>query len=117
MHRLILSVSYDESLLKTRQAILSQAGYEVLSVNNYAKAVEVCRQKFDLILLGHSIGREDAKAIITELRKHGCDAPVLALLRPGELPFQDITRAVEPDPRVLLEAVEALLQERKAEGA
>jgi hypothetical protein len=38
----ILSISYDQALLVTRQLILEQQGYEVSSAFGFAEAMEIC---------------------------------------------------------------------------
>lgn len=43
MEKHILSVSYDQPLLVTRQLILEQAGYDVSSAFGFAEAMEVCK--------------------------------------------------------------------------
>ena len=54
----ILSISYDGSLLLTRQLLLQQMGHEVFSAEGFSKAYSLCEthgRRFDLIALGHSI--------------------------------------------------------------
>jgi DNA-binding response OmpR family regulator len=110
----ILSISYDSSLLFTRQAMLELAGYEVISAEGFADAIEHCPGDFDLIILGHSIPQKDKRAIVAELHKRGCDAPLLSLLRAGEHKIPEATQGVDPHhPENLLDAVECML----AQGA
>ena len=107
----IFSISYDKTLLQTRHMMLEQAGYDVVSAEGYAEAVESCQGSFDLIIMGHSIPQKDKRAIIAELRKHGCDGPVLSLLRVGEAPIPEAAHGIDPDPRYLLETVKWMLAE------
>lgn len=54
----ILSISYDEQLLGTREALLQHAGHEVVSAEGFSRAFHFCELHnagFDLIVLGHSI--------------------------------------------------------------
>jgi len=84
MKKRVLSVSYDESLLTTRQMLLEQHGVEVRSALGFAEAIHLCRtEKFDLAILGHSIPLEDKKLIVDQLREV-CRTPILALRRPNE---------------------------------
>src|SRR6184192_807346 len=46
----ILSISYEQSLLLTREMLLSDAGFEETSARTHRDALECCRKsKFDLI--------------------------------------------------------------------
>ena len=92
----ILSISYDLTLLQTREIMLNQAGYEVVSAEGFAEAIEHCSGNFDLIIVGHSIPQKDKRAIIGELHRQGCNAPVLSLLRSGEHRIPEAARAIEP---------------------
>jgi CheY-like chemotaxis protein len=87
MAKRILSISYDKALLLTRQLLLTELGYEVVSAEGFAEAWEKCEdlEPFDLVIIGHSIPPKDKERIIEHLKKH-CDSPVLALLRPYEAP-------------------------------
>jgi DNA-binding response OmpR family regulator len=106
----ILSISYDSSLLFTRQAMLEMAGYEVVSAEGFADAIERCPAEFDLIILGHSIPQKDKRAIVAALHEHGCDAPLLSLLRQGENKIPEADHAVDPHhPHDLLDAVQWIL--------
>ncbi len=110
----ILSISYDQALLATRQLLLEKAGYEVTSAIGFAEALEISDAHFDLIIMGHSIPQKDKRAIIAELRKHGCHSPVLSLLRFGERPIPEAADGVDPyDPERMLEKVKSLLTNQK----
>jgi hypothetical protein len=81
--RKILSISYDRTLLTTRELILAAAGYKVRSVLGLEAALaESGRNDFDLVIVGHSISLEDRSKILRRVRK--CSkAPILALWRLG----------------------------------
>jgi DNA-binding NtrC family response regulator len=111
--RRILSVSYDQSLLLTREMLLTVAGFEATSVKTLRDALECCRNgRFDLIIVGHSIPKEDKQDIVQQLRKLS-SAPVLSIRRHGEEPLPDATHSVDSieGPTGLLEAVERALHE------
>jgi len=111
----ILSISYDPSLLFTRQAMLQLAGYEVVSAEGFADAIDHCSGHFDLIIMGHSIPQKDKRAIVASLHEHGCDAPLLSLLRHGEHKIPEATRSADPqDVDGLLDTVKEMLTERAA---
>ena len=108
----ILSISYDPSLLFTRQALLQLAGYDVVSAEGFADAIEHCTGDFNLIILGHSIPQKDKRAIVASLHEHGCDAPLLSLLRDGEQKIPEATRSADPqDVELLLSTVKEMLSE------
>ena len=107
----ILSISYDLTLLRTREMMLSQAGYEAVSAEGFTAALEHCSGTFDLIILGHSIPQKDKRVIVAELHDRGCDAPLLSLLRTGEQPIPEATVGVDPsNPQQLLDAVDSILR-------
>ena len=80
----ILSISYDKALLHTRAMMLSREGFEVESAVGFTAAIRACEtEKFDLVIMGHSIPTEDKAAIVKQL-KAVCATPILALRRPNE---------------------------------
>ena len=106
----ILSISYDPSLLRTRQLMLEMAGYDVVSAEGFADALEHCTGRFDLVIVGHSIPQKDKRAIVAELHQRGCDAPLLSLLRPGEGKIPEATYGIDPFlPEQLLTSVKWIL--------
>jgi DNA-binding response OmpR family regulator len=112
MSKRILSISYDLSLLWTRQLLLEQLGYDVLSAEGFAQAwaaAEDRKNRFDLIILGHSIPPNDKQAIVTHMRD-SCDCPILALLRPYESPVAEAAMSIDAgDPSAFLNAVRTIL--------
>jgi CheY-like chemotaxis protein len=105
----ILSVSYDATLLRTRQLLLESRGYVVTSAEGYVEAISKCSSgNYDLLIIGHSIPHADKKAIVTEAKQHG-SLPVLALLRVNEPELENASESVDVlRPEVLLDAVERL---------
>ncbi len=92
----ILSISYDPLLLKTRQHLLEQRGYAVVSAEGFTEAIERCEAgKFDLVVMGHSIPHRDKEALF-ELIQRYCPAPVIALLRTGEEPLRGAAGSADP---------------------
>jgi len=111
MAKRILSISYDASLLWTRQLMLQQMGYQVVSAEGFVAALEACEApmvNFDLAILGHSIPAKDKERIISHFRQH-CKAPILALLRPHEGAMQNADRSIDPEPEKLIAAVREIL--------
>ena len=113
MAKRILSISYDSSLLWTRQLVLRQLGYEVVSALGFTEAWEACEApdaNFDLVVLGHTVPTKDKDQMIAHLRQHG-DCPILALLRPHEGTLQSADRSVVSDADALVAAVREMLGE------
>ncbi|HET9283435.1 MAG TPA: hypothetical protein VFR24_15885 [Candidatus Angelobacter sp.] len=110
MSKRILSVSYDVSLLATRQLMVELKGYKVTSSLGFTAALEQCRNAgFDLFILGHSIPVKDKQALIQTF-KENCPAPVLSLERTGEERVS-CDFHVSPDrPEELLEKVATIIR-------
>ena|SRR5919108_6097097 len=107
----ILSVSYDEPLLRTRELILRQHGYDVVSALGFTPALKQCEQsgnRFQLFILGHSIPHSDKEALIAAFRAH-CRAPVVALTRRGERQVEGADFQIEPEPQQIVELVARLI--------
>ena len=84
----ILSISYDEALLHTRELLLFREGFEVESAVGFSAAIDACKKRdFDLVIMGHSIPAQDKATIIKQLRAM-CSTPILALRRPNEYPLK-----------------------------
>lgn len=94
----ILSVSYDELLLRTRHLILEREGYDVVSSLGFDDSVEHCRRNdFDLFILGHSIRHSDKQQLVEPFR-HECPAPIISLRRLDEPPVSDCRLLHRPRP-------------------
>ncbi len=90
-------VSPDVSLLLTRKLLLEQMGFEVVSAEGFEVACDACEaenEKFDLVVLGHSIPRQDKERIITGVRRK-CRSPILALLMAHESSVRGADRSVD----------------------
>jgi DNA-binding response OmpR family regulator len=113
MSKRIFSVSYDTSLLATRQMLLEQKGYTVTSALGFSKAIDLCRQShFDLFILGHSIPNTDKVHLIKTFRE-SCPAPVLSLERHGEDRVSTDFHASPDDPHQFLRVVDDILAGRE----
>lgn len=116
MAKRILSISYDRSLLWTRQLLLEQLGYSVVSAEGFSQAWEAAEKTkpgFDLIILGHSIPPDDKKVIVGRMSAT-CDCAILALLRPFESPVAEATMSIDAgDPNAFLNAVRKILKDRE----
>jgi DNA-binding response OmpR family regulator len=105
----ILSVSYNEALLRTREMLLQHDGHSVVSALGFTDAVERCKDgNYGLFILGHSIPEKDKRELIRVFRAH-CSAPILGLQRPGENASDQADDHIDPnDIEALLNAVRRL---------
>jgi DNA-binding response OmpR family regulator len=109
----ILSVSYDEALLNSRQLILESHGYRVTSAWGFQSAVHACQHgNFDLFILGHSIPGTD-KAELVKIFRSRCSAPVIALQRGNEPKVEGADFHSDTEPKVLLDLVTQILRPAK----
>jgi DNA-binding response OmpR family regulator len=117
MSKRILSISYDRALLWTRELLLEQLGYEVVSAEGFAQAWEAAengKSHFDLIILGHSIPPKDKNVIVRRMRD-SCSCPILALLRPYESAVPEAALSIDAgDPQAFLQAVREMLEGKGA---
>jgi DNA-binding response OmpR family regulator len=108
MKKRVLSISYDDAILKTRQLILEQAGFEIVSAWGFSNAMEYCEKgDFDVVLIGHSLPPDDKTALVKVLRRH-CDRPVISVRRSGQHtkhPAADYSIAADDGPEALVKVV------------
>ena len=103
----ILSISYDEMLLRTRDLLLTDAGHVVTSAFGYHEGVEKSVvDKFDMVIVGHSIPQKDKLDFIAKFRESNPEAAVIALTRAGEPRVHEVDYYVNPgDPEELLRSI------------
>ncbi len=108
----ILSVSYDETLLRTRELMLKGVGYKVTSAFGNHECQIACRKggSFDLLIMGHSIPKKDKLDMIRFFRGFNPNALVIALTRAGESRLVEVDAYLNPgDPEELIRAVSRTL--------
>jgi hypothetical protein len=110
----ILSITYNESLQRTRQMILDKAGFDAISALGFVEAQSLCAQgPFDLVIVGHSIPVADKLALL-KFAKEGCGAVTLCLRRPNGPVLSEADYSTDrSDPEGLVEAVKLALGSRK----
>jgi CheY-like chemotaxis protein len=111
----ILSVSYDRNLLATRQLLLEQQGYSVVSAEGFIQALERCQQgSYDLVVIGHSIPVSDKQGLLDAIDRH-CGVPVISLIRQSEPDLPGVAAEIDPhDPKAFMAAVKRILATRGA---
>jgi len=99
----ILSVCYDNPVLRTRHMLLESRGYQVVSSLLLSESLEYCKRgNFDLFLLGHSIPHPDKLQLVTIFRQQS-PAPIVSFRRSaGEQLVRGADYHIEPDPERLL---------------
>jgi CheY-like chemotaxis protein len=107
----ILSISYDTTLLQTRELLLTGKGHNVVSALGFQRGAEACQGSgFDLFILGHSIPQEDKLDLIRRFRETNPAVPVIALTHPHESPLKEVDRYLDPgDPAELLRSLAFLI--------
>ena len=109
MKKRILSISYDESILKTRHYIFEQAGFEVASAFGFSDALNQCKEgRFDVVVLGHTLPPQDKTALVSVLRD-SCGCPIVSIRKPGQSRHPEADYSVEASEGP--EAVLAMLRE------
>jgi DNA-binding response OmpR family regulator len=110
----ILSISYDQALLQTRELMLSREGFEVESAVGFSAAVHACENgKFDLVIVGHSIPTADQTFILKQVKALS-NASILALRRPHDGPLEIAEYNLDPDdPERFLNYVKEITNHRR----
>jgi len=112
----ILSVSYDEVLLKTRALLLEYQGYEVVSCHEFDTALTHCKEGgFDLLILGHSIPDSDKQKFFQAFRQT-CRGSIISLCRSTETSIEGSDFQIDPDPERLLKLVDEVIRQRPSQS-
>lgn len=116
MSKLILSVSYDESLLKTRHALLDRGGYAVTSALGFEEAVAKCKAgAFDLFIMGPSIPDADKGKLIKAFRSKSA-SPIFSLWQRNEqIASTADYLAFSDNPEALLKGIATIFATRAAQ--
>ena len=115
---LVLSIGFDQALLKTRNLVLQSAGYIVESASSLKEAIDRFQSgDFDLILLCYSIPRQDRGRLTTFFRQSGSRTPIVSIAgAPGE--HDRVANAtLEDDPKKLLAGIRDVLMKAEETSA
>jgi len=107
----LLCISYDESLLRTRQLLFEQEGYEVTSAFGYVEGLEHCRAgHFDVAFIGHSVPHVDKASLAYEFGAHN-EGFIVATTLLGEDPIDRVQFLPSSvGPKMVIDAIRNLLQ-------
>ena len=112
LQTLILNVSYDQSLLDSRELVLCSVGYAVESTSSIEDALRRFRARhFHAVLIGHSVPERDRRHFISLIRQHNPSVPVVFVsneCEPIDDPSADITTVNHPER--LLESMSVALR-------
>ena len=106
----ILSLSEDPQLGPLRASVLRHAGFQVTHPRGKSEIRDcVDSGAFDLLILGHSLGVEYARDLVSRFREKNPAAKVLAVAQTDLLPIRadKVIRAID-GPEVLIAAVDEL---------
>ncbi len=77
---IILVIDDDTSIRSTFEWLLSDAGYEVITAENYSEALEkIDETAFDMIFMDVILGKESGIEILREIRKRKIVIPVIMM--------------------------------------
>jgi CheY-like chemotaxis protein len=108
---LILSISQDPALLDTRNTVLRSAGHVVESSHSIKQAIQQFRGgDFDLVLLCHSIPKQDRDRLTCLIRASGSHTPVVSIAGNADQPYDDfVDVTLQSNPRKLLRGIKHIL--------
>jgi hypothetical protein len=107
----VLSVSEDERLLRPRESVIATLGLSVVSCLSN-QAIEKLDERFDLVVLGHSIAVEVARKLSLVARERSPEVRILLLTRTAHTlrDFEFADAVSLPDAPILLEQISQLLE-------
>jgi hypothetical protein len=89
----VICISWHDSLASTRELLLHRLGVEVITALR-DQAYAACKEEADLMILGHSVPRDEKRSLIHCFRDHS-SAPVLSILLGGQDKLPEATYGVE----------------------
>ena len=106
----ILSIAGTDSVRTTRELLLKEQGFMVVSASGLREISHVCRRsKFDLIVVGHAFEENEKLAIAEVLRKDAPGTPILEICRVSPVLPQAQHVLRSPDPEDLVREVKNIL--------
>ncbi len=112
----ILSLSEDPQLGPLRASVLRHAGFQVTHPRGKSEIHECLDSGvYDMLILGHSLGVEYARALVSKFREKNPKGKVLAVAQTDLLPIRadKVIRAID-GPEVLIAAIDELRTDTSA---
>lgn len=114
----ILYVEDDDKTLASQVPVLQKAGYAVTQVVGRAAAEQALKQGgFELVILGHTLSKEDRHHLPYKARKANEDTRILVLHASGKHPAVDMAIDSRQGAEAVLNAVSTLLAKKLAAAA
>jgi len=86
----ILSVSGNETLLRSRQMVLESVGWHVVTTNHTVEALLwLAEREFDAVVLGHSISPPERISLARSIKTIKPDVPVVMVCVQGDNVFKN----------------------------
>jgi CheY-like chemotaxis protein len=110
---IVLCTGIDRHVMQTRAMLLERAGHKVIPAMGERELIEACaRNKFDVVVVGHSVPPFEKARVLRLIRQHCPDAKVLELFvqsQGSKLPdADDWLEGPIPHPNDLIERVAML---------
>jgi DNA-binding NtrC family response regulator len=114
----VLYAENDKNTLSSQTEILQKAGFMVTQAIGRAAAEQQLKQaKFDLLVLGHTLSKDDRHHLPYKARKADENMRILVLHASGKHPAVDIAMDSREGPEAILRAVSSLLAKKEAAAA
>ncbi len=115
---LVLSVGYDDQLLRSRNQVLASKGFAVIGSSSVAEAARIFLDAdVDIAILCHSIPEKERGQLVARMKHDRPLTPVLTIQAsdaPAHQPLVDDTISALDPPDALLRHVEALVSSTRA---
>jgi DNA-binding response OmpR family regulator len=114
----ILYVEDDDKALAAQAPVLQKAGYAVTQVVGRVAAEQALKQgSFELVILGHTLSKEDRHHLPYKARKANEDTRILVLHASGKHPAVDMAIDSRQGAEAVLNAVSTLLARKLVAAA
>ena len=114
----ILYAENDEKVLASQGESLKKAGFPVTQVVGRAAAEQALKQgSFELMILGHTLSKDDRHHLPYKARKANENMRILVLHASGNHPAVDMAIDSRQGPEAVLKAVSSLLAMKVAAAA
>ena len=116
---MVLCLDDDPTVLATRKLVLQSAGYRVVTASNAREGLDIfSRQPIRAVVIDYAMTETEATDVAAEMKRRDSGVPILMLSPYMYLPESvlrnvDACLAVADGPAAMLQALEALLVEKR----